>query len=220
MSLPIFYGYYRSSAAYRVRIALALKGIDYETRVVKLTKGEQRSPDYLTLNPQGLVPALAIDGLLLAQTEAIVEYLDETRPEPPLLPREARLRAEARRLAQMIVADIHPINNSRVLEYLRNRLGQNEESVREWVGHWIVTGFAPLETILKTRASRFCHGDQPGMADLCLIPQLYNARRFAVDLSAFPTLLDIERICLALPAFQAAHPDRQPDSPDFVKIPD
>jgi maleylacetoacetate isomerase len=220
MTMPIFYGYYRSSAAYRVRIALGLKRVAFETRAVQLLKGEQSGPDYLKLNPQGLVPALFIDGVLLAQSEPIVEYLDETRPEPPLLPNEPKARAQARRLAQMIVADIHPLNNTRVLAYLKTSLGQGEDAVDEWVRHWILAGFGPLERMLAGRSSVFCHGEQPGLADLCLIPQLYNARRFAVDLADFPNLVEIERRCLALPAFQAAHPDRQADSPNFVKSPD
>jgi maleylacetoacetate isomerase len=218
MTQPVLYGYYRSSAAYRVRIALNLKGIAYRTEPVHLVKGEQFSAAYLAVNPQGQVPALAIDGLHLVQSQAIVEYLDETRPQPPLLPSDAAGRAQARRLAQMIVADIHPLNNTRVTAWLRPRLG--EEAVTEWIRHWIANGFGPLEAILAAAATPFCHGDRPGLADLCLVPQLYNARRFAVDLAAFPTLVAIERRCLALAEFQAAHPDRQCDSPDFVKAPD
>jgi maleylacetoacetate isomerase len=220
MTLPVFYGYYRSSAAYRVRIALALKAIEYRTETVHLVKGEQSQAPYLKINPQGLVPALAIDGMLLAETQPIIEYLDETRPEPPLLPKDAKERAQVRRMAQLIVADIHPINNNRVLNYLRDPLGQAEEQVNQWIRHWIVAGFAPLERLVAENRAGFCYGERPGLADLCLIPQLFNARRFFVDLTLFPALVEIEARCLALPAFQAAHPDRQEDSPNFVKIHD
>jgi len=212
------FSYWRSSAAYRVRIALALKDIAYESAAIHLLEKQQSSADYLKVNPQGLVPALAIDGLLLAQSQAIVEYLDETRPAPPLLPKDPAGRADARRLAQMIVADLHPLNNTRVGVYLRAEMGLPDDKVTQWIRHWISTGLAPLEELMAERDFAFCCGNQPMLPDLCLVPQMYNARRFSVDLSAFPRLSEIDANCQALRPFQVAHPDRQPDAP--VKTPD
>jgi maleylacetoacetate isomerase len=216
MSKPVLYGYYRSSAAYRVRIALNLKRIDYQSAPVQLAKGEHSGAAYLARNPQGMVPALEIDGHLLAQSQAIIEYLDETRPEPPLLPKDAAGRAEARRLAQMIVADIHPINNLRILNYLRQELRQDDAAVTAWMHRWMIAGFTALEQAVGGRGP-YIFGSYPGLVECCLVPQLYNARRFNLDLGDFPTLTAIESRCLALPEFEKAHPDRQEDNPINVK---
>jgi maleylacetoacetate isomerase len=213
MNKTVLYGYYRSSAAYRVRIGLALKNIPYETAPIHLVKGEQRSQEFLALNPQGFVPALAIDGFVLAQSQAILEYLDETRPNPAFLPATPQDRALARRLAQIVVADIHPLNNTRVAGYLKSTFSQTDDAVQDWMRHWIAEGFKAFETLVAPSSNGFCIGDQPGLADIILVPQLYNARRFSLDLTPFPTLVAIERNCVALPAFAAAHPDRQRDAP-------
>jgi maleylacetoacetate isomerase len=213
MSTPILYGYYRSSAAYRIRIALAWKNIACDSRPIQLRDGEQMSAGYLAVNPQGLVPALAIDGHLLAQSQAILDYLEETRPQPPLLPDSPAERAQVRRLAQMVIADIHPLNNSRVIHYLAGPLQQSAEAVSSWIRHWITLGFVALEQLVDSGNGGYCHGGRVSLADLCLVPQLYNARRFGVDLTEFPRLLAIDRQCCALPAFQTAHPDRQSDAP-------
>jgi len=213
MSKPVLFGYYRSSAAYRVRAALAWKGIDFETRPVHLVKGEHRLPDYLDLNPQGLVPVLSIDGHTLGQSMAILEYLEETRPEPSLLPAHAAGRAAVRWMAELVAADIHPINNLRVGTYLRGTLGQGEAAVLSWMHHWMAQGFEALETLVRTHGGLFCHGDAPSLADICLVPQMYNARRFDLDLTPFPKLVTIDARCRDLPAFASAHPDRQIDCP-------
>lgn len=208
------FDYYRSSAAYRLRIALALKEIPAEQVSCHLRHGEQHSPAYRRLNPQGLVPSLAVGETVLTQSLAILEYLDETHPEPPLLPGDALGRARVRSLAQLIACDIHPLNNLRVLKYLKDPLGQSQATIDAWIGHWILEGFAALETRLArdSDTGSWCHGDTPGLADCVLIPQLYNARRFSVPLEAFPTLLRIDAQAAAHPAFHAAHPAQQPDA--------
>lgn len=208
------FDYYRSSAAYRVRIGLRLKNITVEQRAIHLRLGAQMVPEYLAVNPQGLVPALQIMNENLTQSLAILEYLDETDPEPPLLPTDPLGRARVRSLAQVIACDIHPLNNLRVLKYLKNPLGQPQEAIDRWVAQWITEGFTALENRLASdgRTGLWCHGDTPGLADCVLIPQLYNARRFAVPLEAFPTLLRIEARAAEHPAFQAAHPAQQPDA--------
>jgi maleylacetoacetate isomerase len=209
------YGYFRSSAAYRVRIALNLKGLSAEGAFVHLQKAQQRELDYLALNPQGLVPALVTDeGDVLTQSLAIVDWLDETHPAPPLLPSDALGRARVRSIAQAIACDIHPLNNLRVLNYLTNTLGVSEEQKNGWYRYWIDQGFEALEARLaRERATgRFCHGDEPTLADVCLVPQVANARRFRIDLSPYPTLLRIDAHCQALPAFADAAPERQPDA--------
>ena len=215
-SLRLF-GYWRSSAAYRVRIALNLKGLAYESVPVHLVKngGEQRTDAFLLLNPQGLVPVLQDGETTVHQSLAIIEYLDECYPSPALLPKEPASRARVRALAMDIACDLHPLNNLRVLQYLENELGQLEPARLAWVVHWVEMGLAGLEAQLSASSSTgdFCHGDQPSLADCCLIPQLYNARRFNVDLMPYPTLLAIEAKCLQLVAFSGASPDKQADAP-------
>lgn len=208
------HGYYRSSAAFRVRIALNLKGLDYRNIAHHLRKGEQRSEPYLALNPQGLVPSLEVDGLLLTQSLAIIEYLDEIHPTPALLPADPVTRAKARAVAQLIACDIHPINNLRVLRYLRGELAQPEADVNRWYTHWVAEGFTALERQLAERPidTNFCCGDTPSLADICLVPQVINARNFEIDLSPYPTLVRLAETALALPAFATAHPSNQPDA--------
>lgn len=212
------YGYFRSSAAYRTRIALALKGLDYAYVPVDLRGDQQSAADYRRLNPQGLVPTLVDDGFAVPQSLAIVEYLEETHPEPPLLPQEPRARARVRALAFAIACDIHPLNNLRVLKFLGAQYGQDEEGRNRWARHWIALGFAAVEReLFESRwTGRFCHGDAPGLADLCLVPQLYNARRVAAPLDAYPTILRIAETCRTHPAFQKARPEAQPDWPKEV----
>jgi len=206
--------YFRSSAAYRVRIALALKAVDHEPVYVHLRRQEHRAADYAALNPQRLVPALIDGPNVLTQSMAILEYLEETHPEPPLLPGDPADRAAVRAFAQMIVADIHPLNNLRVLEYLKTELRIGEDRRDRWYRHWVTEGFDAMERTLTRlpRRGRFCFGDSPGLADVCLVPQVYNARRFDVDMTAYPTLAAIEEACLALPAFADTAPAHQPDA--------
>ena len=208
------YTYWRSSAAYRVRIALHLKGLAFDSVTRNLASGEHRNESYLALNPQGLVPALEDDGFVLAQSLAIIEYLDETHPEPALLPTAPRPRALVRSLAQAIACDIHPLNNTRVLSYLKGPLGQDVEHVNGWYRHWIATGFASLEELARRHSGdgRHLYGASVTMADVCLAPQLYNARRFQSDLTPFPTLTAIGAALDDLPAFQRARPEAQPDA--------
>ena len=207
------YTYYRSSAAFRVRIALNLKGLAYEPQFVHLAKGEHRRSSYGALNPQGLVPALAEDdGSLLTQSLAIIEYLEEKHPQPPLLPPDLLGRARVRSLALLIACEIHPLNNLRTLTYLRKALGQNDEQVNIWYRHWIADGLGKLETDLAADAGRFCYGDAPTLADCCLVPQIFNAKRFECELSGYPTTMRIFGECMQLDAFQRAQPARQPDA--------
>ena len=208
--------YFRSSAAYRVRIALHLKGLDYEAVPVHLVRGggEHRQPAYLGLNPAGLVPALEDAGQVLTQSLAIVEYLEETHPQPALLPAAALDRARVRAIAQAIACDIHPVNNLRVLQYLTRELGASEEQKNAWYRHWIGVGLQAVEAMLAgdARTGAFCHGDTPGLADCCLVPQVFNARRFGCELSAMPTVLRIADRCAGLEAFRRAAPEAQPDA--------
>ena len=207
------YGYFRSSAAYRVRIALNLKGLAYAQAPVSLLRGEQRGADYLALNPQGLVPALLDKGVLLTQSLAICEYLDEAYPDSArLLPDGAVARAQVRAVAQAIACDIHPLNNLRVLNYLKAELGQGEDARNGWYQHWVATGFAALEQQLAGSAGPYCFGDTPTLADVCLLPQVFTAQRFAIDMGAYPVLAGIAANLEQLPAFAAAHPSRQPDA--------
>jgi len=211
------YSYFRSSAAYRVRIALELKGLPYSYVPVHLLNdgGAQHTPQYQLLNPTELVPTVVDeDGHALGQSLAIIEYLDETQPAPALLPHDALGRARVRALAQTVACEIHPLNNLRVLQYLERDLKVTDAAKSDWYRHWITLGFTALERMLADNPAtgRFCHGDTPGLADCCLIPQVANSRRFDTPLEAFPTIRRIEAACLALPAFQRAAPQVQPDA--------
>lgn len=211
MSMTL-YGYALSSASYRVRIALKLKGLEVANVAVHLRQGEQRQAEFLKVNSQGFVPALRLeDGEVLTQSIAIMEYLEEIHPQPPLLPASPAERARVRALCQIIACDVHPLNNLRVLKYLETQLALDESARNAWYQHWIHQGFAALEQSLTRGAcaGRFCHGDAPGMADVLLVPQVFNARRFAVDLAAYPRIASIDAACRAIPAFAAAAPERQ-----------
>jgi maleylacetoacetate isomerase len=210
MSRPVLYHAARSSAAYRVRIALNLKGVDYEPRLVNLIEGEQKGDEYRALNPQGLVPMLEIDGHRLTQSLSIIVYLEQLFPDPPLMPRDPADGAHARAMALAIACDIHPLNNLRVLKYLKGELGHSQDEIDRWYAHWITDGLTALEAVAKPRAGHFLFGDQPTIADVCLVPQLFNARRYDVPLDDFPTLLRADANASKLDAFAAAHPDRQP----------
>lgn len=208
----ILHGYWRSGTSYRTRIALNLKGVEYRQAALDLRTGAQKSDAYLRLNPQGLVPALETDdGLVLTQSPAILEWLEETHPEPPLLPRDAAGRAQVRAMAAVIGCDIHPLNNLRVLKAVRG-LGADQAGVDAWAGQWIIDGFTALEALVVRHGEGWCFGGAPTLADCYLMPQLYSARRFNVDLAAFPRLLEIEARAEAHPAFIAALPEKQPDA--------
>ena len=208
------YNYFRSSAAFRARIALNLKGLAYDYVSKALIKNEHRAADYLALNPQGLIPALDVDGTVITQSLAIIEYLNEVHPEPPLLPADPQARAQVRAMALAIACDIHPLNNLRVLNYVRKDLGQNDDGVNTWYRHWVAEGFRGLEQQVAKHSSsrRYCFGDSLSLADVCLVPQMYNARRFNCDLTPFPTLVAISTHLESLPAFDAARPEAQPDA--------
>jgi len=208
------YTYFRSSAAFRVRIALNLKGLAYETSFVHLPRGEHRAPAYGAVNPQALLPTLDDGGNLLTQSLAIIEYLDETHPDVPLLPGDALGRARVRSLAMLIACEIHPVNNLRILQHLKRALGQSEEQTNAWYRHWIAEGLTKFEADLtKTSATgRFCHGDAPTMADCCLAPQVFNAQRYKCDTSAYPATMRIFAECMKLDAFDRAQPAKQPDA--------
>ena len=209
----ILYGYFRSSAAYRVRIALNLKGLAYRQAPVSLVKAEQRSADFLALNPQGLVPALQDGEVLLTQSLAICEYLDDAYPDTvQLLPADPVLRARVRAFAQAIACDIHPVNNLRILNYLKTELGQDEAARNSWYRHWVQEGFAALEQQLAASAGQYCFGDNITLADVCLLPQVFNAQRFNVDMAPYPRLAAIAENLAALSAFADAHPSSQPDA--------
>ena len=209
------YTYFRSSASFRVRIALNLKGLAYEPRYVHLPKGQHRDPAYAALNPQALVPVLELDdGRRLAQSLAIIEYLDETHPRPPLIPEDPLSRARVRSLSQLVACEIHPLNNLRTLQHLRKQLGQSEDQVGAWYRHWIADGFARLEAEIagSKETGRFCHGDAPTMADCCLVPQVFNARRYEFDGSRYPAIMRVFEACMKLEAFDRAQPAKQPDA--------
>jgi maleylacetoacetate isomerase len=208
------YTYFRSSAAFRVRIALNLKGLVYEPAFVHLPKGEHRKPEYGALNPQALLPTLEDGGRRLTQSLAIIEYLDETRPTPPLLPKDAPGRARVRSIAMLVACEIHPLNNLRTLQHLKRALGQNEQQVNAWYRHWIADGLVRLEADLATGSGmgKFCHGDAPTMADCCLVPQIFNAQRYQCDTAPYPTTMRVFEHCMKLEAFDLAQPSKQPDA--------
>jgi maleylacetoacetate isomerase len=207
------YSFFRSSAAFRVRIALNLKRVTYETVAIHLRRNDQSNPDYRTVNPQGLVPVLEDGGQRLIQSLAIIEYLDETRPEPSLLPKDPAERARVRALAEIVACDVHPINNLRVLRYLIHELGHDEAAIGKWYNHWIAAGFEALEPLLASdaRTGDFCHGNSPGLADIALVPQVVNAERYKLDLKPYPTIGRIFENCMRLDPFVAAQPQNQPD---------
>jgi maleylacetoacetate isomerase len=208
------YTYFRSSAAFRVRIALNLKGLSYESAFVHLPKGEHLNAQYAALNRQALLPAFDDDGARLNQSLAIIEYLEETRPAPPLLPKDPHGRARVRSLSLLVACEIHPLNNLRTLAYLRKGLGQTEEQVAVWYRHWIADGLNKLESELTKSAGtgKFSHGDTPGMADCCLVPQVFNAKRYESDLKPYPAVMRVFDACMKLEAFDRAQPSKQPDA--------
>lgn len=205
MTKLVLHDYFRSSASYRVRIALNLKGLEYERVEVSLIAGEQRADAFLEQNAQGFVPMLVVDGEPIIQSMAIIDWLDRSWPEPRLIPDDPMARAVALARAQVIASDTHPLNNLRVLKYLKRDLGLNDEVKDRWIAHWITQGFDALEAMAGE--GRYLGGDTPGIADCCLVPQIYNARRFEVPLEAYPRLIEIEAACLELDAFRHAHPD-------------
>ncbi len=208
----ILHGYWRSGAAYRTRIALALKGLAYDQQGIDLRTGAQRSEAFVALNPQGMVPALEVEGAVLTQSPAILEWLEETHPVPALLPADAFDRAQVRAMAALIGCDIHPLNNLRVGKALRETFGADQAAVDSWAARWILPGFEALEALVARHGAGWCFGAAPTLADCYLIPQIYSARRFNVPLEAFPRLLAIDAAAAAHPAFIAAHPDAQPDA--------
>ena len=205
------YSYFRSSASYRVRIALNLKGIDHGVIPVNLVAGEQHTDNYRQRNPLGLVPALITGNSTITQSTAILEWLEERHPAPPLYPKDATQRAHVRARCQLIACEIHPLNNLRVLKYLKSELEQEEDAVRRWYAHWVKKGFSALETTLP--GAGFVNGETPGMLEVFLVPQVYNAERFNVPMESFPRIRALQARCHSLPAFQRAHPDAQPDAP-------
>jgi maleylacetoacetate isomerase len=207
------YSYFRSSAAFRVRIALNLKGIAYETASVHLVKdgGHNRRPEFRAINPQMRVPTLITDaGETLIQSLAIIEYLDETRPQPPFLPKDPIARAKVRALADLIACDIHPLNNTSPLRYLKNTMGHDQSALDAWYHHWVLEGFEALEALIAP--GTFLYGDTVTLADICLVPQVFNARRLKVPLDKFPKILAVDAACMKLPAFDRARPENQPDA--------
>jgi maleylacetoacetate isomerase len=208
------YTYFRSSAAFRVRIALNLKGLAYEPVFVHLAKGQHREPQYAEVNPQGLLPTLELDdGTRLVQSLAIIEWLDEKHPSPPLIPKEPLARARVRSLSYLVASEIHPLNNLRVLQHLKRALGQSQDQIDTWYRHWIADGLQKLEAELaRPGTGKFCHGDAPGMADCCLVPQIFNAKRFNSDLAPYPTTMRVFDNCMKLEAFDRAQPSKQPDA--------
>jgi maleylacetoacetate isomerase len=213
------YGFFRSSAAFRLRIALNLKGLQAEPVLVNFARQEQFGESYRGVNPQARVPSLVLDdGTVLIQSLAIIEYLEETHPNPPLLPKDAKGRARVRGLANLIACDIHPLNNLAVLNYLRDQLKVEEPARNAWYRHWVAQGFQAFETLLADSrdTGRFCHGDSPGLADLCLVPQVFNAQRYECPLGGCPTIMRVFSACMALDAFDKAQPSKQPEAA-FIK---
>lgn len=208
------YTYFRSSAAFRVRIALNLKGLQYEAKFVHLPKGEHRAAGYAALNPQALLPTLEDGAARLNQSLAIIEYLEETHPEPRLLPQDPAARARVRALSLLVACEIHPLNNLRVLQHLRKQLGRDEAQVNAWYRHWVADGLEKLEAELAgdARTRKYSHGDSPSMADCCLVPQVFNAKRFDCELAPYPAVMRVFEACMKLPAFDAAQPAKQPDA--------
>ena len=210
------YTFFRSSASFRVRIALNLKGLSYEQVPIHLRRGggEQFTAGYKQINPQSLLPTLENDGRYLTQSLAIIEYLEEQYPTPPLLPKNAADRALVRSMALVIACEVHPIQNLRVLNYVKKEYNQTDEQVNRWAQHWIDLGLAALEQMITAQPAqgKFCFGDTPTLADICLVPQLGNARRFGCDLSQYPNIMNIERACIVIPAFADAAPEKQPDA--------
>lgn len=208
------YGYFRSSAAFRVRIALKLKGLAFDTELVNLSKGDHLLEEYLRINPQGRVPALVDGEVTLLQSPAIMEYLEEIYPTPAFLPTSAQARARVRAIANIISCDIHPLNNLAVLNYLAGPLAASEKQKKSWYQHWVAEGFNAVETLLfdSPNTGNFCNGDNPGLADICLVPQVFNAQRFDCDLSSYPTIKRIFSKCMALEAFDSAQPSKQPEA--------
>lgn len=208
------YTYWRSSASYRVRMALNLKGLDYQAVSIHFLKdgGQHKTPEFLAKNPQGLLPLWQEQGWHLSQSLAILEYLEDTHPEPSLLPKNPKGRAEVRALAQIIACEIHPLNNLRVLVYLKQQMGQDAAAVNQWYRHWVALGFEALETKFRSTAGDYCYGDSITLADCCLVPQVYNARRFGCDLSPYPQIVRIDQALCRLDAVRAAAPERQPDA--------
>ena len=209
------YTYFRSSAAFRVRIALNLKGLGYEPVFVHLAKGEHRRPEYARVNAQALVPTLVLDdGVRLTQSLAIMEYLDERKPQPALVPKDSLGRARVRALSLLVACEIHPLNNLRVLQHLKRALAQNDDQINAWYRHWVADGLAKFEAELAHAQStgKFCHGDAPTMADCCLVPQIFNARRYNCDLAPYPTTMRAFDACMKLEAFDRAQPSKQPDA--------
>ena len=207
------YTYFRSSASFRVRIALNLKGLAYQPVFVHLAKGEHRQPDYAKVNVQGLVPTLELDdGTRLTQSLAIMEWLDQTHPAPALLPNKPLPRARVRALSDLVACEIHPLNNLRVLQHLKRALGQSQDQIDTWYRYWIADGLAKLEAELAHGSGKFCHGDAPTMADCCLVPQVFNAKRYNSDLAPYPTTMRVFENCMKLEAFDRAQPSKQPDA--------